>query len=93
MFELHLTCSKDIDYLEINFADGTSVVSSPKEPKPGNQKPGNQKPSSQKSRPRDAIQDFSDASDFNQKTPALPEVPEVSDRDVKIDEILDNLEI
>lgn len=33
MFELHITCSKDIDTLAINFSDGTSVVteSKPKE--------------------------------------------------------------
>lgn len=28
MFELHITCTKDIDKLEINFSDGTSVVTS-----------------------------------------------------------------
>ena len=35
MFELHITCSKDIDNLSINFSDGTSVVteSKPKETK------------------------------------------------------------
>lgn len=45
MFELHITCSKDIDKLKIDFSDGTSVVtekkptktdkklSKPKEPK------------------------------------------------------------
>ena len=35
MFELHITCSKDIDTLAINFSDGTSVVteSKPKEAK------------------------------------------------------------
>ena len=34
MFELHITCSKNIDTLAINFSDGTSVVteSKPKEP-------------------------------------------------------------
>lgn len=36
MFELHITCSKNIDTLAINFSDGTSVVteSKPKEAKP-----------------------------------------------------------
>ena len=35
MFELRITCSKDIDNLSINFSDGTSVVteSKPKENK------------------------------------------------------------
>ena len=35
MFELHITCTKDIDKLSIDFSDGTSIVqeSSPKEPK------------------------------------------------------------
>lgn len=28
MFELHITCSKDIDKLSIDFSDGTSVISS-----------------------------------------------------------------
>lgn len=26
MFDLHITCTKDISFLKINFADGTSVV-------------------------------------------------------------------
>ena len=36
MFELHITCTKDIDKLSIDFSDGTSIVqeSKPKQPKP-----------------------------------------------------------
>ena len=30
MFELHITCTKDIDDLTINFADGTSMVNQKK---------------------------------------------------------------
>lgn len=35
MFELHITCTKDIDKLSIDFSDGTSIVqeSSPKQDK------------------------------------------------------------
>ena len=35
MFKLLIECSKDIQFLQINFSDGTSVVTSkePKEPK------------------------------------------------------------
>ena len=36
MFELHITCSKDIDDIQINFADGTSTFNSKT---PGNSKP------------------------------------------------------
>ncbi len=31
MFELHITCTKDIDHLAINFSDGTSVVTESKQ--------------------------------------------------------------
>jgi len=30
MFDLHITCTKDISFLKINFADGTSVISEDK---------------------------------------------------------------
>lgn len=44
-FELHITCTKDIEKLSIDFADGTTVVkekppepTKPKEPKPKREK-------------------------------------------------------
>lgn len=46
-FELHISCSKDIDELHINFSDGTSSIvgpeDKPKSPKPSTPKEPNQK--------------------------------------------------
>lgn len=77
MFELHITCTKDIDKLEIDFADGTSVIKS-KPPKADH---------------RDEIE-LGEPQEVNPvKVTDLPKVPDVSNRDVKIDSVLDNLEI
>ena len=83
MFELHITCSKDIDKLKIDFSDGTSVVT---EKKP-----------SKSSKPREEKQS-SDFDDFEAYTPKKEsikplELPEIKDRPVKIDNILNNFEI
>jgi len=40
-FELHVSCSKDIDFLKINFSDGTSVINevqTPQTPQTPNKK-------------------------------------------------------
>lgn len=84
MFELHITCSKDIDKLKIDFSDGTSVVTEKKHDK---------KPS----KPREEKQS-SDFDDFEAYTPKKEsikpiELPEIVDRPVKIDNILNNFEI
>ena len=89
MFELHITCSKDIDKLKIDFSDGTSVVTEKKQSKPS-------KPREPRE-PREEKQS-SDFDDFEAYTPKKEsikpiELPEIVDRPVKIDNILNNFEI
>lgn len=83
MFELHITCSKDIDKLKIDFSDGTSVVTEKKPSKPS--KPKEEKQSS----------DFDDFEAYTPKKESIKpiELPEIVDRPVKIDNILNNFEI
>lgn len=83
MFELHITCSKDIDKLKIDFSDGTSVVTEKKQSKPS--KPREEKQSS----------DFDDFEAYAPKKESIKpiELPEIVDRPVKIDNILNNFEI
>ena len=41
MFELHITCTKDIDRIQIDLADGTTCVSESKTPKKSKEKTSN----------------------------------------------------
>lgn len=86
MFELHITCSKDIDKLKIDFSDGTSVVTEKKPSKPS--KPREQREEKQSS-------DFDDFKAYTPKKESVKpiELPEIVDRPVKIDNILNNFEI
>ena len=56
MFKLLIECSKDIQFLQINFSDGTSVVTSkePKEPKE-NKTERIQKENKEPSKPKEPI--------------------------------------
>ena len=81
MFELHITCTKDISNLHIDFTDGTSVIQeSPKTPK--------------SSKPKESK--IPDWESYNERVKSeivpKPEVPELN-RQPKIDEVLNNLEI
>ena len=84
MFELHITCTKDISNLHIDFTDGTCVV---KESKPS-EKPKTPKPVKDSKIP--------DWESYNKQVKSeivpKPEVPELN-RQPKIDEVLNNLEI
>lgn len=102
MFELHITCSKDISKLKIDFTDGSCICTedskdSPKEPK----EPKKHK-ESKKIRETQNIEDSGDSEDSvpnwiitdrpkkveGQKPPEIPDL----DRPPKIDEVLNNLD-
>lgn len=89
MFELHITCTKDIDKLKIDFSDGTSVVTE----KPKEQKK-TEKPKEQK-KPKEEPNDFDNFEAYTPKKEVVKplELPEITDRPVKIDNILNNFEI
>lgn len=102
MFELHITCSKDISKLKIDFTDGSCICTedskeSPKEPK----EPKKHK-ESKKIRETQNIEDSGDSEGSvpdwiipdrpkkveGQKPPEIPDL----DRPPKIDEVLNNLD-
>lgn len=91
MFELHISCTKDFDSLNINFKDGTSFVQdSSKDSKPkisGSEK----KMTSTKVHPENAlIQKFETKSSVRnvENTPNIPKITEV-----RVDPDLNNFEI
>lgn len=75
MFELHITCSKNIDKLKIDFSDGSSVIS--------------ETPN------RDLNTGFEKFEKIEKSEPVVKpiELPEISERPVKIDNILNDFEI
>lgn len=75
MFELHITCSKNIDKLKIDFSDGSSVVSETpnRDLNTGFEKFENSEPKKEVVKPI--------------------ELPEITERPVKIDNILNDFEI
>ena len=93
MFELHISCTKDFESLNINFKDGTSFVQeSPKESKP--KIPESEKKASSivaKVHPENAlIQKFETKSSIRnvENTPNIPNITEV-----RVDPDLNNFEI
>lgn len=99
MFELHITCTKDIDKLSIDFSDGTSIVqeSSPKQDK--HDKQNNQRKESKKCVEEHVDKDIllDDLELYNNKCKNKKEVvkplelPDV-ERPVNVDNTLQNLE-
>lgn len=90
-FELHITCSKDIDKLKIDFSDGTSVVteSEPKVTESPKENPQERGTFERKDHFLDT--DFDDipvAQDIIEKP-----VIEQKDRPLKVAEELQNLDI
>lgn len=79
MFELHITCTKDITNLNLNFVDGTSVISD------NNTVTSNSKD--------EQIVSFEDNSNIKREVIKAPKIPDIPDRPVKVDNILDGLEI
>lgn len=101
MFELHITCTKDIDKLSIDFSDGTSIIqeSSP-EPKQGKQAKQNNQHKESKEYTEEHIDEdilLDDIELYNNKCKNKKEVikplelPDI-DRPVNVDNTLQNLE-
>lgn len=99
MFELHITCTKDIDKLKIDFSDGTTVVS--EKPKNINKSCTNKK--SKKEVETENKQDYNTdwsaydkpltLSSGNSNTKFDDIVPDTSDRPVFVDDNLQNLDL
>ena len=89
MFELHITCTKDIEKLSIDFSDGTSVVQEKTEKLEKSEK--SKKVSKEK-------EDFKeeDLSKYQSKRSVSQEIiekPKIPDRtETKVDDILQELE-
>jgi hypothetical protein len=84
MFELHITCTKDIEKLSIDFSDGSSVIQ---------EKPKQEKPKIEKSEKHS--KDDVDWSKYNQRkvSQEVVQKPEIPDRtEAKVDDILQGLE-
>ena len=86
MFELHITCTKDIEKLSIDFSDGTSVVQEKTEKPEKSKKVSKEK------------EDFKeeDLSKYQSKKSVSQEIiekPKIPDRtETKVDDILQELE-
>lgn len=103
MFELHITCTKNIDKLSIDFSDGTSIVqeSSPKELKEKDIKPHKSKinKDEEEREGREGVNkdilldDFELYNNRNKKKEVIKplELPDI-DRPVNVDNTLQNLE-
>lgn len=92
MFELHITCTKDIEKLSIDFSDGTSVVQEKTEKLEKPEKPEKSKKVSKEK------EDFKeeDLSKYQSKRSVSQEIvekPKIPDRtETKVDDILQELE-
>lgn len=101
MFELHITCTKDIDKLSIDFSDGTSIVQEsgpPKEPKEKDIKPPKSKINKSEEEREGVnkdilLDDFELYNNRNKKKEVVKplELPDI-DRPVNVDNTLQNLE-
>jgi hypothetical protein len=96
MFELHITCTKDIDKLSIDFSDGTSIV---QESKPKQDKQHKESKKCEKCAEEHIDKDIllDDVELYNNKCKNKKEVvkplelPDI-DRPVNVDNTLQNLE-
>lgn len=92
MFELHITCTKDIEKLSIDFSDGTSVVQEKTE-KP--EKPEKPEKSKKVSKEKEDFKE-EDLSKYQSKRSVSQEIiekPKIPERtETKVDDILQELE-
>lgn len=92
MFELHITCTKDIEKLSIDFSDGTSVVQEKTE-KP--EKLEKQEKSKKVSKEKEDFKE-EDLSKYQSKRSVSQEIiekPKIPERtETKVDDILQELE-
>lgn len=90
MFELHITCTKDIEKLSIDFSDGTSVVQEKTE------KPEKQEKSKKVSKEKEDFKEEDLSKYQNSKKSVSQEIiekPKIPDRtETKVDDILQELE-
>lgn len=99
MFELHITCTKDIDKLSIDFSDGTSIVQESSSKQDKQDKQNNQRKESKKCVEEHVDKDIllDDLELYNNKCKNKKEVikplelPDI-DRPVNVDDTLQNLE-
>ena len=107
MFELHITCSKDISKLKIDFTDGSCICTEDSKDTKDSFEPKEQKESkkSKKTKEIKETQNIEDSEDSGDPVPDWiipdkpkkvegqkpPEIPDL-DRPPKIDEVLNNLD-
>lgn len=107
MFELHITCSKDISKLKIDFTDGSCICTEDPKDTKDSFEPKEQKESkkSKKTKEIKETQNIEDSGDSGDPVPDWiipdrpkkvegqkpPEIPDL-DRPPKIDEVLNNLD-
>jgi hypothetical protein len=107
MFELHITCSKDISKLKIDFTDGSCICTEDSKDTKDSFEPKEQKESkkSKKTKEIKETQNIEDSEDSRHSVPDWiipdrpkkvegqkpPEIPDL-DRPPKIDEVLNNLD-
>lgn len=89
MFELHITCTKDIEKLSIDFSDGTSVVQEKTE-KP--EKPEKSKKISKEKEDfkEEDLSKYQSKKSVSQEIIEKPKIPERTE--TKVDDILQELE-
>lgn len=104
MFELHITCSKDISKLKIDFTDGSCICTEDSKDTKDSFEPKEQK-ESKKSKKTKEIKETQNTEDSGGPVPNWiipdrpkkvegqkpPEIPDL-DRPPKIDEVLNNLD-
>lgn len=104
MFELHITCSKDISKLKIDFTDGSCICTEDSKDtfEPKEQKESKKSKKTKEIKETQNIEDSEDSGDpvpdwiipdrpkkvEGQKPPEIPDL----DRPPKIDEVLNNLD-
>lgn len=107
MFELHITCSKDISKLKIDFTDGSCICTEDSKDTKDSFEPKEQKESkkSKKTKEIKETQNIEDSGNSEDSVPDWiipdrpkkvegqkpPEIPDL-DRPPKIDEVLNNLD-
>ena len=107
MFELHITCSKDISKLKIDFTDGSCICTEDTKDTKDSFEPKEQKESkkSKKTKEIKETQNIEDSGNSEDSVPDWiipdrpkkvegqkpPEIPDL-DRPPKIDEVLNNLD-
>jgi hypothetical protein len=92
MFELHITCTKDIEKLSIDFSDGTSVVQEKTEKLEKLEKPEKSKKVSKEKEDfkEEDLSKYQSKRSVSQEIVEKPKIPERTE--TKVDDILQELE-